>query len=136
MNIKIYGSSKLKLIFIILSIFSNTAYAEWIKVASTQDDDAVFYVSSESIIKNGKYRTAWEVVNHSHGTREGYISLKAQQEYDCSSMRVRILYASLHSEEFGQGKTILIVPNTPLKWQTMPSNSVATYTRDYICNKK
>jgi len=120
-------------LFLIPLAFHANANAEWIKVASTQDDDAVFYVSSESIVKNGKYRTAWEVVNHSHGTREGYISLKAQQEYDCSSMRVRLLYASLHSEEFGQGKTVLIVPNTPLKWQTMPANSVATYTRNYIC---
>lgn len=126
---------KLVCIILINLFFSNIVNAEWVKVASTQDDDAVFYVSSESIVKNGKYRTAWEVINHSHGTREGYISAKAQQEYDCTSMRVRLLYASLHSEEFGQGQTILIVPNTPLKWQTMPENSVAKYTRDYICNK-
>ena len=111
--------------------------AEWVKVASTHDDDAIFYVSSESIKRTGTYtRSAWEVVNHPNNSRKGYLSAKVQQEYDCKSNKVRLLSASAHSELFGKGVTIATAQERPLPWQEMPKGSVATFARDYICSQK
>lgn len=126
-----------KLVILIVTLCSaNNVFAEWVKVASTLEDDAIFYVSSESIKSSGKnLRTAWELVNHPNGTRDGYKSLKAQQEYDCKSNKVRMLYASTHSEIDGKGKIIQFAEGLPLSWQTMPDGSVAAYTRNYVCSK-
>lgn len=111
-------------------------FGEWIHVASTQNDDAIFYISSETIRKTGKNtRTVWEIVNHPHRKNQGYMSAKVQQEYDCKSNKVRVLFASSHSEVFGKGKTLEISKDKPLPWLTMPKNSVATIVRDYICSK-
>lgn len=127
-----------KLAMLIAALCSlNNACAEWVKVASTLEDDAIFYVSSESIKSSGKnLKTAWELVNHPHGTRDGYKSAKAHQEYDCKSNKVRMLYASTHSELDAKGKTIQVAEGLILPWQTMPEGSVATLTRNYICGIK
>lgn len=109
--------------------------AEWVKVASTLEDAATFYVSTDSIKKIGKHtRTSWELVNYPNGTNEGYKSIKAEQEYDCKSTQLRTLYASTHSELDGKGKTITVAKGLPSPWQTIPENSVATYTKDYVCS--
>lgn len=112
------------------------AYAEWLKVATTIDNNSAFYVDSDSIRINGNLRTAWELVNESNPTNQGYKSIKANQEYNCKSNQLRMLYASTHSEMNGKGKTIKVTEGLPSPWQTLPEGSVAAYTRDYICNKK
>ncbi len=124
-------------LFTSLAVLSFHSLAEWVKVASTHNDDAIFYISSESIKRTGTHtRSAWEVVNHPNNSRQGYLSAKVQQEYDCSSNKVRTLLASGHSELFGKGKTVTVAQKVPLPWQAMPEDSVATLTRDYICSQK
>lgn len=124
-------------VLILLLLISFNVQAEWIKVASTHDDDAIFYVSSESIKRTGTHtRSAWEVVNHPNNSRKGYLSAKVQQEYDCKSNKVRLLSASAHSELFGKGVTITTAQEKPLPWHEMPRGSVATFARDYICSQK
>ena len=124
-------------LFTSLAALSFHSSAEWVKVASTFNDDAVFYISSESIKRTGSHtRSAWEVVNHPNHSRKGYLSAKVQQEYDCKSNKVRMLSASSHSELFGKGKTLTVAEKVPLPWQTLPEDSVATLTRDYICSQK
>lgn len=112
------------------------SFAGWTHVASTLNDDAIFYVLDESVEITGKdTRIALEIVNHPYNTRQGYKSIMARQEYDCKSKRVRTMYVSAHSELFGKGKTLKIAEGLPLPWQVMPEGSVATHTRDYICSK-
>ncbi len=128
---------KKSVLLISLAFASFHSSAEWVKIASTLNDDAIFYISSESIKKTGIHtRSAWEVVNHPNNSRQGYLSAKVQQEYDCNSNKVRTLLASGHSELFGKGKTVTVAQKVPLPWQTMPEESVATLTRDYICSQK
>lgn len=118
------------------ALISNPAMANWEYIA-TNDEGNEFYVSSDSIKRSGwNKRTAWELINFSPDSLKFYKSGIVQQEYDCNSNRVRTLYASGHSEFFGKGKTIQIAKNLPLPWQEIPDGSAATYTRDYICNKK
>lgn len=125
-----------KILFTTLLISFN-AQADWVKVASTLNDDAVFYVSKDSIKKTGTHtRSAWELVNNPNYSREGYLSAKVQQEYDCKSDKVRLLSASAHSELFGKGVTVTTAQERPLPWQEMPKGSVATFARDYICSQK
>lgn len=125
-----------KILFLSLLISSNV-FAGWEKVASTLEDDAIFYVLNESIKKTGIHtRSSWELVNHPNGTSQGYKSVKAHQEYDCKSNKVRMTYASTHSEINGEGKIITVADNIPLKWKDITEGSVATFTRDYICGKK
>lgn len=120
-----------------LAVLSSHSSAEWVRVASTINDDAIFYVSTESIKKTGENtRSVWEVVNHPNQSRQGYLSAKVHQEYDCKSNKVRMLSASSHSELFGKGVTITTAQEKPLPWQEMPKGSVATLTTDYICRQK
>jgi hypothetical protein len=124
-------------LFVVGLCVHNNAIAEWIHIASTLDDDAIFYISSESIKKSGKHtRTVWEVVNHPKRSRKGYLSAKVEQEYDCQSNKVKILYASAHSEMFGKGVTITTPKETILPWNKIPPNSVASIVRDHVCSHK
>lgn len=124
-------------VFISIFSFSGLVRAEWVKVASTPEDDAIFYVSSDSIRSSGKnLKTAWELVNHPNGTRDGYKSAKVQQEYDCNSYKVRMIYASTYSELDAKGEVIRVADRLGLPWQIMPKGSVAELTRNYICRVK
>ncbi len=124
------------ILFFLLISFGNIASAEWVEVASSHDDNSIFYVSSGSIKRNhdGNF-VAWEIVNYSKKTPQGYLSAKVQQEYNCKSKKVRMLFASTHTELFGKGRTLSITENSPSPWRVIPEGSVVTYTRDYICSK-
>lgn len=118
-------------------MLTSSTHAEWLHIASTLNDDAVFYISTESIKMTGKNtRSVWEVVNHLNDSRKGYLSAKVHQEYDCKSNKVRMLSASSHSELFGKGVTITTAQEKPLPWQEMPKGSVANFVRDYVCSKR
>jgi len=118
-----------------LLVLSGNCLAEWVNVASSTDDESVVYISSENIKVNGNNRIAWEVMNHAKVLPDGSMSAKVQQEYDCTNNKVRMLNASLHTEHFGKGSTILTLPNTPTKWQVIPKNSIATHTKNYVCER-
>jgi hypothetical protein len=124
---------------ILLTIFiftaCNNAFADWVKVASSTDDDLTVYISSESITIKSDIRTAWAVMNTSQVAENGSMSSKFQQEYDCKSNKVRMLQSSLHTEHFGRGTTLPIKLTMPTKWQVIPNGSIATYTKNYICGK-
>lgn len=118
-----------------LLLLSGNCVAEWIQVASSSDDESTVFISSKSIKVTGNIRTAWEVMNYSKVSPDGSMSAKVQQEYDCAHNKVRIINASSHSQHFGNGSTLLFAPNTPTKWQVIPKNSIATYTKNYICER-
>jgi hypothetical protein len=104
-------------------------------VASSLEDDSFFYVSSESIRSSGKnLKTAWELVNYHGEVKQGYKSIKAQQEYDCVSNKVRMMYVSTHSELDGKGQIVHIAEKSKSQFKAIPNDSVASYTKGYICN--
>jgi hypothetical protein len=121
---------------LLLVLISGNAIADW-KYITTNDIGNDFYVSSESIKESGwNKRIAWELVNYPPNAPQPYKSGIVKQEYECTGYKVRTLYASSHSQPFGKGEVLHRDSTPKMTWLTMPKISVATQTRDYICNKE
>lgn len=123
----------LPIIFLLMA--STNVFADWVKVASSTDDDLTAYINSESITIKSDIRTVWAVMNTSRAAENGSMSSKIHQEYDCKLNKIRMLQSSLHTEHFGRGTTLPIKLKMPSKWQAIPDGSIATHTKNYICGK-
>ncbi len=120
----------------LLLITSNKSFAHW-EYITTNDMGNDFFVSSESIKSSGwNRRTAWELINYPANSPKPFKSGIIQQEYECNSYKVRTLYASSHSQLFGKGEVLYRDSTPKMAWLTMPKISVASQTRDYICNRE
>lgn len=105
----------------------------WDKVATNLTMDGDFYISSSSIRKEGSRRFVWELINHPAGSREGYQSVKVQNEYDCSNNRFRLTYATIHTEYFAKGSTKLMI-SSPQQWNQITKGSIGDIVKAYVCN--
>jgi hypothetical protein len=124
-----------KYLLLFLIALSNQASANgWEKVATSENDDAIFYIAPNSIKRVGSHRVVWEVINHHEGGQDRFKSVKVEQEYDCKSLRARILYGTAHSEHFAKGNTLLVLPATPTSWKIFDKGSVADIVRNRVCS--
>jgi hypothetical protein len=126
-------NNSLKAILIMLLLTNPAKAAGWEKVASTLNDDSVFYIASESIKKSGSHRIVWEVVNYSDPGAGGFKSIKVEHEYDCAQSRVRILYGTTHSELFAKGKVLFVLPKTPSAWRSFHQETIAHIIQQRVC---
>ena len=96
---------KTKLLTICLLLFSSQVFAEnlfnWTYIA-TSEDGTKYYADKNSIRKNksGNY-IVWMLDNTSKRD-----SLIASEEYDCSNLRYRLVYAALYNNHYGKGEKI------------------------------
>jgi|GEM_PF-1947979 len=92
---------------LLLALSAGPAWADWLKVASTEHDD--FYLSTEQSEKYGANITVWVLRDHlavRYGKNGAYQSSKDQMEVDCRQRRIRLLYSSDHPKAMGEGRFI------------------------------
>lgn len=125
----------IKYLLLALISLSNEASANgWEKVATSENDDAIFYIAPNSIKKIGFHRIVWEVVNHQESAQNKFKSVKIEQEYDCKSQKARILYGTVHTEHFAKGNILLVLPATPTPWKIFLKDSVADIVKNRVCS--
>ena len=87
-----------------LLLVTGSAWAEWLKVGSSTEDN--FYFDSSIIRVEGDKRKVWELVDYKQRDKYGAFSARMRNEYDCKLEKVQILSATLHSEPMAAGKTL------------------------------
>lgn len=112
---------------------STLASEDWVKVATSEDDLIIFYISEKSVQKSGEIIRVEEVINTTQ--KDAPISMKVTQEYDCGGEKLRTLSGSLHSGHFGSGSVLSKLTNTSNGWRSIPSGSSASYIREFLCKR-
>lgn len=99
----------------LLAVVCNSVFAEgWIKAEEWVkldmiSDYFVVYADPTSIIRAGNKVQMLSLIDHKKGLSKAgktFMSVKAQHEYDCAGAKVRMLFASTHSENMGRGKRV------------------------------
>ncbi|GEM_PF-1136641 len=108
------------------------AWAEWLAVF--EQSDAVYYIDTASILKDGNLRKVWSIKNLKQRDKDGAMSYQIRSGYDCKEQRRWILSVSSRSAPMAGGKVIHAgKPNS--EWNDMPSAGGFEVLMKVVCGK-
>jgi len=91
----------------LLVLASGHAAADWVSLGDV--GDAELFVDRTTIVRSGDTVKMWSVSNlkapHS-ANGATYVSLKRQDEFDCTGSRMRGLQISAHPQPLGEGQAV------------------------------
>jgi hypothetical protein len=123
---------KLLLTLLASLVLTGTAWAGWVKVANTDLID--YYIDPASIRKDGNLRMVWELQNLKQRHKDGELSRRGRNEYDCKQERRRNLSFSMHSESMAEGTTLISGSNSS-QWADMPPDTIGEWVLKIVCAK-
>ena len=97
----------LVVVVVVLSSLSNNVMAEWTKVDWT--DEYTNYVDLGTIQVNNYKVKMWHLLDYKtiqKFEKNGFLSMKAQYEYDCQEQQTRGLATTVYSDNMGNGQVI------------------------------
>ena len=112
----------MRLLPILLILFSCSASAEWLLFSKADNGDK-HYVDLTKMQTNKHLVSILSLVNFSQLASDGLLSSQIHEEFDCSKERVRALSLSSHSEHLARGK-VLHSHNSPSDWTHIPPETV------------
>lgn len=124
------------ILMILLAVASNSAMAEWVKVAS--NENTTIYVDQSTIQRAGKMAKMWHLTDFTTPSKdmgEAYLSTKDQNEYDCKESKLRRRASSEHSKNMGGGKVVYKDTYTS-RWKPVPPDSGIEILWKFACLKK
>lgn len=115
---------------------SGRAAANWVK--SWGDDTLTVYVDPAGIRRAGSMAKMWTLLDFKaasvSASGKPFMSLMAQDEYDCKEERSRNLFISWYSGNMGRGEVVYVHPD-PGKWKPSPPGSRAKDFEKIACRK-
>ena len=119
-----------KFVFVCLLFATGSAWADWVNVGKSAD--TTLFIDPTTIRKEGDFRKVWGIQDLKERDKDGEMSRRYREEYDCSGGRKRFLSATTHSELMGGGNT-LATTNEPSPWSDIRPNSVADDILKTVC---
>jgi hypothetical protein len=124
---------KLLLTLVTTLMLTGAAWAEWIKVVSSNED--TYYFDPSTIRVEGDKRKVWELIDSKLRNKYGAFSVRLRNEYDCKREKVQILSATEHSEAMARGKTLSNEQYATEDWSDIPPNTSAENMLKIVCAK-
>lgn len=117
----------------VLLLSATSAWAEWTYVEGTDDFDA--YVDLATIRKKGNVVKTWTLREYGAVKKirgRIFLSTKAQEEFDCSEERFRVLYMAWFSRATGAGDVVGAFAE-PTKWEPVAPGSLGEALFKIVC---
>lgn len=119
------------LLAILVSAFTTSVAAEWVKIGETTE--AILFHDPHSIRKEGALRRVWQIQDLKEEILgAGIRSMRTQMEYDCNGERLRVLYAEAFAGQMAQG-TPLDRPYRDRGWIPIPPDTLALASFKVVC---
>lgn len=118
------------ILFFLLVLLAAPTWAEWVKFDSNVN--GVFYADPTTIRKDGQFRRVWVIRDLNKRDKDGKMSVRILNEYDCKDERARGVSFSSHSEPMAGGK-LLTSFNEPTKWNYISPETVGESMLDFVC---
>ena len=133
---KDYEMKKIALALVLAAV-SGAAMAEWVEI--DRDDDNSHHVDPATIRRSGSMVKMWTLLDYktiqSLAPGVSMLSMKTQDEYDCSEVRSRKLYATLYSGKMGGG-TVIATSNVTDEWRPISPQTIRENLWKFACGKK
>ena len=121
-NVKLFS-------FVLIVLFSQSAYAEWTMLAKDKRDNT-YYLDS-AITRSGKIAKAWVLIDFSNPMIDVH-SVKRLYEANCDVGRIRIAYKMFYLDKGGVG-TVRSTDAKPGFWNYPAPDSISEKLFDKLC---
>ena len=114
------------------------AYAEWVEVSGSKMAGVIAYADPDTIRRKDNLVKMWSLFDlrtTQTGKANSYLSIKAQQAYDCAQDRSRALAYTKFSDHMGQGAEVYSV-SVEHTWTPIAPMSVGRELWKVACGKK
>ena len=121
-----------KLFLVCLMMLAGSAWAKW--VMYEESDMATHYFDPATIRKDGNMRRVWNLQDFRKRNKDGSMSLRMRQEYDCKQERWRYLAISAHSKPMAGGD-VLETGGEDNDWVAIAPGTVLETLFEIVCAK-
>ncbi len=105
----------------------------WVKLGVYEARSATVYAHPASILTNGNIVQMWSIFDFSNPNVLGstgiqYLSAKSLYEYDCAERKTKLLDATMHSGNMGDGVVVRSFSSEEKaleEWKSVPPGSVS-----------
>lgn len=125
------------LLFTLLVLSHEPAYAEWVKVRDGDEAGKTVYVDPVSIRRNSNLVKMWQFYDYKTVQTVGgirFLSAKEQWEFDCAEERGRVLALKEFSGNMGSG-TMVVTNSQVGKWIPVMPGSINHTVWKVVCSK-
>ena len=134
MKTKMQTSVIKKAVLLALMLVTGSAWAEWVNVGGSNMFNS--YIDPATIRKDGNLRKVWSIQDLKQRYKNGEMSRRAKEEYDCQGERSRLLSLSFHSEPMAGGTTLSSNNfENPDHWTQIPPDSAGEIILKIVCAK-
>jgi len=120
-----------------LTLVSNTAMAQWIKVFTSDNNSSVFYAAPSSKQNTGAGTAKIWVLNDLGKEQlidsKSYLSIISEKEYNCKDKQDRLLYSSYHSGNMG-GREIVHSGSDIQQWAEIKPDTPSAAQWEIACH--
>ena len=125
------------IVFMLFALTYGIAKAEWEPAMNNKDNTQITYVDPSTIRKVGGTADMWSLTDLMIGSYidgKRYSSQKDHREYNCNTMKMRTIFASIHSENMGRGKELDRITGNQ-QWEPIPHGTVAEALKKIACGE-
>ena len=125
------------LLFALLVLTSEPAYAEWMKIGDGDEAGKTVYVDPATIRRNSNLVKMWQFYDYKTVQTVGgvrFLSAKEQWEFDCVEERGRVLALKEFSGNMGSG-TMVDTNSQVGKWIPVMPGSIGHMVWTVACGK-
>jgi hypothetical protein len=125
------------LLFTLLALSSEPAYAEWMKIGDGDEAGRTVYVDPATIRRNSNLVKMWQFYDYKTVQTVGgvrFLSAKEQWEFDCAEERGRVLALKEFSGNMGSG-TMVDTNSQVGKWIPVMPGSIGHTVWTVACSK-
>ena len=128
------------LLFLVLSVTSSSAIAEWTEVDTNKSIGLTVYANPATIVRSGNKVEMWVLYDYKMvqtNARKPYISIRGQWRYDCKETKEQPVYEIKLSENMGKGEVIgKTIYDESVKWIPVAPDSVGMAFWKLACGEK
>jgi hypothetical protein len=122
-----------RVLFLILTMLSCSASADWTEVTVNSDGD-IFYVDFDTLKKDGSKRTVWRAANYMVPIANGkFFSVRSRETFDCVQETSTVLSRTVFTQRDFKGESVNIEPDGKATHHA-PSTVGATIMRS-VCSR-
>lgn len=114
---------------------SCSAWAEWVLVAASTNDEVQSYIDPATIRREGTLLRYWKLTNLKVRDRNGYMSSRTREELDCKKERYRLTSITTFSESMLGGTINDSFNNPNSEWRDIAPGTVMSFVMAYVCAK-
>lgn len=125
------------LLITLLLLSTVPAYAGWVLTSGDDEAGLTVYVDPDTLVRKGNLVKMWQLYDYKTVQAvagDSLLSIKRQNEYDCTVERTRMLGYTWFSSNMGKGRVVYITADEQ-QWEPIVPRSIDRTLWKVACSK-